>query len=86
MNNQRAGDGPDASSGSGLSREKTMMTGTKKTTLMADGGSGTGPRVVHKGNDGIWLNCNPQRRGGVKGGCMQHMRGVTDRAVIQTGR
>ena len=47
MNNQRAGDGPDASSGSGLSREKTMMTGTKKTTLIADGGSAVLVRALY---------------------------------------
>ena len=62
------------------------MTVTKKTTLIAERGSGTGPRVVHKGNDGIWLNYNPQRSGGVKSGNMQHIRGVTGRRATQTGK
>lgn len=39
------------------------MTGTKKSSLIAGGGSGV-----------------------VKGGYMQHIRGVTGRAAMQTGR
>lgn len=43
-----------------------------------------GPRVVHKGNDGMWLNFNPQMRGSVRGGSVQHVRGVTGRPARRT--
>ena len=61
------------------------MTETKKNTMTEGGDAVIGPRVVHKGNDGIWLNFNPQMRGSVRGGSMQHVRGVTGHSARPTG-
>ena len=66
------------------------MTGTKKSAMtksaMTKNVDGViGARVVCKGNDGIWLNLNPPRHGGVRGGSAQHVRGVTGRPARWTG-
>lgn len=66
------------------------MTGAKKSAMpksaMTEDVDGViGPRVVCKGNDGIWLNLNPPRHGGVRGGSAQHVRGVTGCRAGQTG-
>ena len=64
------------------SSEKNVMT----KSLITTGGDGVpGPRVVREGNDGIWLNFNPQLRGSVRGGSMQHVHGVSTRPARQTG-
>ena len=42
------------------------------------------PRVVRAGNDGIWLNFNPVAHCGMRGGSLQHLRGVTGRREGQT--
>ena len=57
----------------------------EQSTLTSDADSATGTRVVHKGNDGLWLNFNPRMHGGIKGGSMQHVHGVSGRPATQTG-
>ena len=56
-----------------------------KSAISAGGDGVLGPRVVHRGNDGIWLDFNPLIRGSVRGGSAQHVRGVTGRPAQQVG-
>ncbi len=64
---------------------KSTITGTKPSAMTTDVDTAFGPRVVHQGNDGVWLNFNPQMRGSVRGASMQHVRGVTGRGARQIG-
>ena len=64
---------------------EATMTGTKPSAMTTNVDTASGPRVVYQGNDGIWLNFNPQMRGSVRGGFMQHVRGVTGSGMRQPG-
>jgi hypothetical protein len=57
------------------------VTGSKTTATSVGWDGGTEPCVVRKGNDGIWLNFNPQ----VRGGFAQHVFGISGRPAGRTG-